>query len=463
MNFRTSDREFPRDRVQELPDQHPWEAFGPTWAEIDLDALAANLTEIAAYVRRDLPEPAASFAARHGLRPPAGRPKVMVVVKGDGYGHGAVEAARAAVKAGADMLGVSTLAEALELRQSGLRVPILMFNPLTVAEARAVVEFAVTPTVTRLEAAQSLSAEAVEAGEAAEHGLPVHISVDTGMSRYGVAPGDLPGVAERIAALPGLRLEGLYTHFSAGAEQTAASLAAMRRQLERFARAVAAVEARGLTVPLRHTACSQAVVRLPESYLDLVRVGNLFYGFGPLPNLREAWRMKTRVLEVREVPAGTGVGYGPDVTVRRRARLATVPVGYADGAGLVIRNTSVRLRPRLKLLFRRVAQWLRRHGLLAGPLARIAGKVEVVSTFSHAGEPLDIVGRISMQQTVLDVTAHPGVGVGTVIRVRFPRTLASPRLARVYFEGGAAALVRTASGHAEAAAGWEPQAGGFRP
>lgn len=450
---------------------HPWEAFGPTWVEIDLDALAANLTEIAAYIHRNPPERTASFAARHGLRPPAGPPKVMVVVKGDGYGHGAVEAARTAVGAGADMLGVSTLLEALELRQAGIVAPILMINPLTAAEARAAVKFGVTPTVTCLEVAQALSAEAQEAGAAgrggsraaatgrAGGGVPVHISVDTGMSRFGIGPEDLPDLAERIAALPGLSLEGLYTHFSAGAERTTASLVVMRRQLERFAGAVAAVEARGLVVPLRHAACSQAVARLPESYLDMVRVGNLFYGFGPLPDLREAWTMYTRVLEVREVPAGTGVGYGPDVTVRRRTRLATVPVGYVDGAGVEIRTTTLRFR----LLLQRLARWFYRRGLFAGPLALAARRVEGLATFSCGGEPLDIVGRISMQQTILDVTGRPEVAVGTAIRLRVPRTLANPRLSRVYFAGGAAVLVRTASGRAEAAAGWDLTAGTARP
>lgn len=430
--------------------ERPWEALGPTWVEVDLDALGVNFTEIASFVQRSLPESASSFAARHGLRPPAGPPKIMVVVKGDGYGHGAVEAARAAAGAGADWLGVSTLAEALELRQADLTLPILMINPLTAAEAPAVVEFGVTPTVTGLDAALALSA--VTAGG---RRIAVHVSVDTGMSRYGVCPSDLPGFAERIASLPGLALEGLYTHFSAGSEQTSASLAVMRRQLDRFAAAVAKVEARGLVVPLRHAACSQAVARLPESYLDLVRVGNLFYGFGPLPNLREAWTMATRVLEVREVPPGTGVGYGPDVVVRRPMRLATVPVGYADGVGVEIRTTGARLRLRLRLLLLSLARFAYRHGLLAGPLARLARQVESHALFSSGGKPLEIVGRISMQQTILDVTKRPEVGPGAAVRVRVPRPLASARLGRIFFAGGKALTARTASGLAEAAAGWD--------
>lgn len=456
----------------------PWEAFGPTWVTVDLDVLAANFTEIAAFVRRARPERARDFITRHGLRAPADPVKILVVVKADAYGHGAPEAARAAVEAGADMLGVSTLAEALELRQAGLAGPILMIDPLTPAEAAVAVQAGVTPTVTSLEAARAFSAEACRlgngerrklgAGEARKlgfaGGLPVHVSVDTGMSRYGVAPDDLPGFAAEVAALPGLTLEGLYTHFSAGSERTGASLEVMRRQLERFARAVAAVEARGIQVPLRHAACSAAVLRLPESYLDMVRVGNLFYGFGgpavvedgvQPPRVREAWSLSTQVLEVREVPAGTGVGYGPDVTVHRTTRLGTVPVGYADGVGLDIKATSFRWRLRLRLALQAIARWFYRHGLLFGPLARLGKRVENIAVFSHNGRPLEIVGRISMRETILNLTAHPEIGPGSAVAVRLPRVLASPRLARVYFSAGRVVTARTASGLAEAAAGGE--------
>ncbi len=455
-------------------DDRRWEALGPTWIEVDLDALTSNLTEIAAYVRRPPAPETANFLARHGLRPPTGAPQVMVVVKGNAYGHGAVEVARAATEAGADALGVSTLAEAVELRQAGIMIPILMFNPLTPEEASVAAQAAVTATLTSLESAERLAAEARRTGVPA--GLPVHVAVDTGMSRFGVLPEALPEFAQRVAALAGLRLEGLYTHFSAGSDEGPASLARMRRQLERFGWAVATVEARGLVVPLRHAACSSAVLRLPESYLDMVRVGNLFYGFGPTggrsglnagagpPGVREAWAFYTRVLEVRDVPAGTGVGYGPDVTMRAATRLATVPVGYVDGAGIAVTTTTLRTRLRLKLLVQRIALWLYRRLAgsgsggrhpAAGPLARLATLAKEAAIFLHEGEPIEIVGRISMQQTILRVTGRPEIAVGTVIRVRVPRVLASPRLGRVYFTDGQAIAARTPSGLAEAAAGWD--------
>jgi len=475
--------------------ERPWETLGPTWIEIDLDALAGNLTEIRAFVCRSRPEHARGFAERHGLRPPSGPPKVMVVVKADAYGHGAVETARAAALAGADALGVSTLLEGLELRQAGLTIPILMLNPLTPAEAGTAVLAEVTPTVTDLGAAEALSQayRALPTGPATRRpsAIPVHIAIDTGMSRTGVKPERVADLAVRIAAQPGLTVEGLYTHFSTGADRSPASLALMRQQLTRFAWAAASVESRGLVVPLRHAACSAAVVLLPESYLDLVRVGNLFYGYGgsgdamaqvagksaagaaagttgrgaaavaagpdaaAFPKLREAWTMRTRVLEVREVPPGAGVGYGPDVVVKHRTRLATLPVGYADGVGAETRPTTFRPRARLRVFVRGLFIALHRRGLLVGPLARLRPRAEGRSIFEHDGHPLDIVGRVSMQQTIVEVTARPEITPGSLILVRIRRVLASPRLGRVYFRGGRAVAARTVSLGSEAAAGWE--------
>ncbi len=436
--------------------RHPWETLGPTWIEVDLGVLAANFRAIAEFVRRPPPPEAEAFLARYGLRPASRPRRIMVVVKADGYGHGAAETARTAVEAGADMLGVSTLLEALELRRAAVAAPILMFNPLTPAEAETAVRFAVTPTVTDLKAASALSAAVGEHGWAGGGAAPVHVSVDTGMSRYGLAPDDAAAFVSRLATLPGLTLEGLYTHFSAGADYGAASLAVMRRQLRRFARAVAAVEALGLEVPLRHAACSSAIVRLPESYFDLVRVGNLFYGFGPTgaaeresPRVAQAWSMVTRVLEVREVPAGTGVGYGPDVTVRRPTRLATVPVGYADGVGAEVQASTFKLRVRLRLLFVNLFAALGRRRLLPGPLAALGRRALGHAVFSYRGRPLDIVGRISMQHTILDVTSVPEADVGAVVRVRVRRVLASPRLPRIYLLNGRAVAVRALPGLVE--------------
>jgi alanine racemase len=442
----------------------PWETLGPTWVEVDLDVLAGNLHEIAAFIRRPLPEEStsAAFAARRGLRAPSGPPNILIVVKGDGYGHGAVQTAKTALEAGADMLGVCSVLEGLELRQAGINTPVLVFNPMTTSEAPTVVRTGLTPTVSDLEAAERISAELQTGGRGSS--FPVHLAIDTGMSRYGLAPADAPGFASKVAALPGLSVEGVYTHFSAGADRGRSSVATMRRQFDIFARTLSAIEAGGLAVPLRHAACSWAIIELPESYLDMVRVGNLFYGFipggperkGPKPAVREAFVMATRVLETRQVPAGTGVGYGPDVRVRRRSRLATVPVGYADGLGVDVRTGPGRVRDRFVRFVKSVLRRLDRLGLLLGPLERLRRHAWSRSDIFHRGRPVEVLGRISMQQAILDVTNRPEIQAGSLLTVQVRRVLANPRLARVYYSGGRPVLARTASGVAEAAAGWDP-------
>lgn len=463
----------------------PWEALGPTWVEVNLDVLSTNLTEIIAYVRRPLPERATRFLLERGLRLPGEAPRVLVVVKADGYGHGAVETARAALEVGADLLGVATLIEGLELRQAGIRCPILLMNPLTPEEARVVVWAGLTPTVTSAEAAEALAFEAARStGVGAEvaiagaagavgaagsvgsaggrSGYPVHIAIDTGMSRFGVTPRAAGNFAAETAARPGLVVEGVYTHFSAGADRGQATAIRMREQLIRFAQALAEIEARGIRPALRHAACSSSIIELPEAYLDLVRVGNLFYGFVPgrgtsadLPRVREAWTLRTRVLEVREVAPGTGVGYGPDVVVRSRKRLATVPLGYADGVGVEVQTAAARLRSRLVRWGRALLLRLDRWGLLFGPLARLRLQAAAACLFSIEGRPVDIMGRVSMQQTILDVTGHPDVVAGTPVVAQAKRVLANPRLGRVYYRDGVPILARTPSGTAEAAAGWD--------
>ncbi|MCL6580547.1 MAG: alanine racemase [Firmicutes bacterium] len=438
---------------QANPASRPWEALGPAWVEVDLDVLATNLVEIVRFVRR--PPDAAVLRRLEllGLRPPDGPPRVLVVVKADGYGHGAVQVARTAAAGGADMLGVSTLLEAVELRRAGLDLPILMFNPLTPAEAPAAVEHGLTVTVTGLLAAEALSREADKSGRAP---VPVHVCVDTGLARFGVHPDAAPALAAAVAALPGLELEGVYTHFSAGSGKGPAAVALMREQFGRFARVLAAVEARGLRVPLRHASASAAVLRVPESYLDLVRVGNLLYGFGAdgdpgTPRVREAWAMYARVIEAREVPAGTGVGYGPDVVVRRPTRLVTVPLGYADGVGAEVRQAAFRPRTYLNLLARNLIVRLARRGLLRGPLARFAHRRGQSAIFSHDGHPLDILGRIAMHDTILDATGWPEVGTGSLVRVNVRRVLANPRLPRVYRRRGRVVLACPALPEGEAA------------
>ncbi len=281
----------------------------PTLAVIDLDCIRHNVRLFV------------------GLAGPGC--EVMAVVKADGYGHGAVETARAALQAGATRLGVALVEEGEELREAGFREPIhLLFEPPPQA-ARRVVELSLTPTVYTRGFMRELSRAA--GGRTA---IPVHLKVDTGMHRVGVAPEDAPSVAEEISSTPGLFLEGVYTHLAMASEP---GHPFNIRQGEIFAQVLRGMEERGLRVPIRHAAASGAAIALPQLRLDMIRLGIAMYGLLPGEayreslDLRPALSLRTRICHVARASAGEGISYGLRYRCARDAWIAVLPVGYADG------------------------------------------------------------------------------------------------------------------------------------
>ncbi|HEU5151769.1 MAG TPA: alanine racemase [Iamia sp.] len=281
----------------------------PSRVEVDLAAVAANVRTLRAHAA---PTP------------------VWAVVKADGYGHGAVPVARAALDAGAAGLAVALVEEARALRAAGVGARILLLSEPPVTAAAAVVGAGVEPTVYSPGMVAALAAVTA----AGPDPLPVHLKVDTGMHRVGCAPADVVALAAAVERAPGLRLAALWTHLAVADEPGRADTAA---QLARFDEAVAAVEAAGIAVPERHAANSAGTIAHPAAHHDLVRAGIAVYGIAPSPALagavalRPALRLVSEVSHVKEVPAGEGVSYGlrwaPDVATT----VATVPIGYADG------------------------------------------------------------------------------------------------------------------------------------
>jgi len=286
----------------------------PVWAEVDLEAIRENIRQI----RR--------FTARGGKAP-----EIMAVVKAEAYGHGAVATARAALEAGATRLGVAMPEEGILLREAGIDCPILVFTPLLPDQAEAFREYGLTPTIAGEEGARALSAATGRHGRKAR----VHIKVDTGMGRVGVPPAEAPGLARKVAALPNLEVEGVYSHFATADE---ADLSFAYHQLDLFKEVLKNLEEAGVKIPLRHIANSGAIINLPESYFDLVRPGIIIYGLYPseetprdrLP-LKPALSLKARVIQVKRVPPGTGISYGQIYHTQKATNIVTLPLGYADG------------------------------------------------------------------------------------------------------------------------------------
>ncbi|HEV2993017.1 MAG TPA: alanine racemase [Acidimicrobiia bacterium] len=289
----------------------------PTWGEVDLGAVRSNTRRLAA-----LADPAA----------------LLAVVKADGYGHGAVPVARAALDAGASWLGVALVEEGTALRAAGLDAPVLVLSEPPAAAAGHVVDARLTPVVYTEPGIEAL-AKAV-ADRAADDPLPVHLKVDTGMHRVGCATDDAANLVAAVQARPELRLEGICTHFAVADEPERPET---RAQLDAFGRVIADLERAGSRPPIVHAANSAALLQFPDARFDLVRVGIALYGVAPGPatsvTLDPALSLRARVTYVKELPAGARLSYGLRYALERPGRVATVPVGYADG---VPRNLGLR-------------------------------------------------------------------------------------------------------------------------
>lgn len=325
----------------------------PVWAEVDLRAIAHNTQQLKKLL--------------------APRTELMAIVKANAYGHGAVPVASTALANGASWLGVATLEEALELRQNGITAPILILGYLSPEDARAVVEADISQTIFALEQARALSQAAQTLGRQAR----LHLKIDTGMGRLGFLPQETIAAARAIAELPGVTLEGIFTHF---ANADARDKTYTWQQLQIFNRVLVDLEREGIRIPWKHAANSGALIDLPATHFNLVRAGISLYGHYPSEevdkgklSLLPAMAFKTRVILVKEVPAGSYISYGCTFCTDRPTKVATLPVGYADGYSRLLSN-------RAEVLVR--------------------------------GRRAPVIGRVCMDYCMIDVTAIPEVEVG---------------------------------------------------
>lgn len=283
------------------------------WTEVDLGAIAHNVKEI-----RKITSPGA---------------EIMAVVKANGYGHGMVEVAGTALSNGAVRLAVARASEGTMLRRAGINVPVLVLGYTPPDSFAEIIDGGLTQTVFSLQYAQILDRECRSRGVR----LPVHIKVDTGMGRIGFVCGNNQAVADilRVARMPGLDVEGIYTHF---ASSDSSERGYTLRQFEQFMEILGCLSREGLVIPVRHCANSAAVIEYPETHLDMVRPGIVLYGLYPSADvdqgkidLRPAMSFKTSVALVKRVPPGFNVSYGCTYTTGGPTLIATLSAGYADG------------------------------------------------------------------------------------------------------------------------------------
>ena len=327
-----------------------------TWAEIDMDALKSNIENIRKITDK--------------------KSMIMAVVKADAYGHGAVNIAKHLLKNGADRLAVADLDEAVELRRAGIDAPILILGASFDEDCEMLVKYDITPAVFLYDFAKKLSDAAKKLGKTAK----VHIKIDTGMSRIGYVSGvDDEAVTEeilRISNLPNIFIEGIFSHFATSDEKDSEYT---KKQFSEFMAVCDLLKKKGLDIPIRHIANSAAIMMYPETHLEMVRAGIILYGFYPSEEvnkdklaLERVMTLKSRITLIKEIK-DRGVSYGKTYIARRNTKVATVPVGYADGYTRLLNNK-----------------------------AKIAVN----------GEPVDVIGRICMDQCMIDVTNVHNINIG---------------------------------------------------
>ncbi len=325
----------------------------PAWAEINLDNLENNIKEI---------------------RRVSKSKDIIAVIKADGYGHGALEIADTLLLNGATRIAVAILAEAVELREGGITCPIMILGYTQPQGAETLIKYDIEQMVTSYDAALELSNRAVILNKRAK----LHIKLDTGMGRIGFLP-NTQSVEEvyKISMLPNIELVGLFSHFSSADEKDKGYT---EKQLNRFKWFNEELNKRGVFIPILHTANSAAIIDLPEAHFDAVRPGIILYGYYPSRevmlkkiSLKPVMTLKANVVHVKTLNTGEAVSYGRKFITQKETVIATLPIGYADGYSRLL-----------------------------------IGKAKVI----YKGKLLPVVGRICMDQCMIDASEAPDIKVG---------------------------------------------------
>ncbi len=330
------------------------EEVRPVWAEINLDNLAHNIREVKKSVKEGT--------------------LITAVVKANAYGHGSIYAAKTFLRNGADRLAVATLSEAIELRRADIDVPILILGYTPPSQHSLVIEHNIIQAIYNLQDAVAFSKEAERLNKIGR----IHIKIDSGMGRIGFLPADdsVDDIIE-ISELTNVEIEGIFTHFATADEKdkTYTNL-----QYDRFISVVNKLEERGLSIPIKHVSNSAAIIDLPDFNLNMVRAGIMLYGYYPSNEVNKdrvkllpAMSLKAKISNIKTVPRDTGISYGQIFITEKESKIATIPIGYADG---FTRMLSTKTEAYIK------------------------------------GKKVPVVGRICMDQCMLDVTEVNDVKIG---------------------------------------------------
>lgn len=328
-------------------------SLGPTWTEVNLDAIAQNVRNIKKLIGE--------------------KKELMAVVKGNAYGHDILEVSSVVLRNGASKLAVARLEEGIFLRKAGIDAPVLILGLTLKKQAKMLVSYSITPTVSEYGMVEKLSESAIKEDKV----VKVHLKVDTGMGRIGIFSYDILRFIKKIRDLKNVEIEGIFTHFSVADEKDKTYT---EEQFKIFMEVLTVLEKEGIRIPIKHVGNSATLLDLPHMWLDLVRPGISIYGLYPSTEIQKTIKLipahsfKTRIVFLKELSAGEYIGYGRTyTTTKRRIKVASLPVGYADGYNRLLSNQ---------------------------------GEVLV------RGRRFPIIGRICMDQCMVDVTNLSKVKIG---------------------------------------------------
>jgi alanine racemase len=327
--------------------------LGPTWTEVNLDAIAQNVRNIKELIGE--------------------KKELMAVVKGNAYGHNILEVSSVVLNNGATRLAVARLEEGIFLRKAGITVPILILGLTLKQQAELLVSYNITPAVCEYEMIEKLSESAIKEDKV----VKVHLKVDTGMGRIGIFSPDILRFIKKVRALKNVEIEGIFTHFSVADEKNKTYT---EEQFKIFMEVLTLLEKEEIRIPIKHVGNSATLLDLPHMWLDLVRPGISIYGLYPSTEVQKTIKLipahsfKTRIVFLKELSAGEYISYGRTyTTVKKRTKVASLPVGYADGYNRLLSNQ---------------------------------GEVLV------RGRRFPIIGRICMDQCMIDVSGLREVKIG---------------------------------------------------
>ena len=326
-----------------------------TWAEIDLDVLRQNYENVKKILKPDT--------------------KIMASVKANSYGHGYKDCCKALLECGTYAFAVATLYEAKQVRKICCDTPILILSAIDREDMAELLEYDVMPTITDIEGCALLSEAAIKKGKTAK----IHIKIDTGMSRIGFLANSEDTITKiiEISKMPNIEIDGIFSHLACADEKDQTYT---RMQFAKFMNVIEKLQENGIEIPLKHIANSPAIVMYPEMQLDMVRTGMLLYGYYPSDDvdkeriaLKPIMSLKSRISLIKEIDKGVGVSYGKEYITQGKTRIATVPIGYADGYLRQLKNKA---------------------------------KMEI------GGRLFNVIGRICMDQCMLDITGADDIKVG---------------------------------------------------